>query len=93
MPALSGAAAQEIARRPAGLSPLTIKDARVIATSGGSRYRWIFLKIITSEPTLYGIGSASNHFQTYAVITALEKHLIPARRANWPDQNWLQWLR
>ena len=61
----------------AGLPPLTIKDAKVITTSAGAGYRWIFLKIITSEPGLYGIGSANNHYQTQAVITALEKHLIP----------------
>lgn len=77
LPALASAAAQEAARRTTGLPPLTIKDAKVITTSGGARYRWIFLKIITSEPGLYGIGSATNHFQTHAVIAALEKHLIP----------------
>ena len=61
----------------AGLPPLTVKDAKVITTSAGGGYRWIFLKIITSEPGLYGIGSANNHYQTQAVIAALEKHLIP----------------
>jgi mannonate dehydratase len=64
-------------RALAALAPLTIRDAKVIATSGGGRYRWVFLKIITSEPGLYGIGSASNHYQTHAVISALEKHLVP----------------
>jgi mannonate dehydratase len=57
--------------------PLTVKEAKVIATSAGRNYRWIFLKIITSEPGLYGIGTASNHYQPQAVIAALEKHLIP----------------
>ena len=76
-PAVAAAAAQQASQRTAGLAPLTIKDAKVIATSGGARYRWIFLKILTSEGGLYGIGSAGNHYQTYAVITALEKHLIP----------------
>jgi mannonate dehydratase len=77
VPAVTAAAAQEADRRTAGLPPLTIKDAKVITTSAGGRYRWIFLKIITSEPGLYGIGSANNHYQTHAVIAALEKHLIP----------------
>ncbi|MEZ5401590.1 MAG: enolase C-terminal domain-like protein [Bryobacteraceae bacterium] len=76
-PAIPAAAAQQSERATRGLPPLTIKDAKVIATSGGARYRWIFLKIITSEPGLYGIGSASNHYQTHAVIAALEKHLAP----------------
>lgn len=75
--ALSPAAAQQAESRAAGLPPLKITDVKVIATSGGSRYRWIFVKILTSEPGLYGIGSASNHFQTYAVIAAIEKHLKP----------------
>jgi mannonate dehydratase len=75
--AIPAAAAQEVARRTTGLPPVTIKDVKVIATSGGARYRWIFVKIITSEPGLYGIGSASNHFQTLAVVSALENHLRP----------------
>ena len=61
----------------AGLPKLTIKDAKIIVTSGGASYRWIFLKLITSEPGLYGIGSAGNHYQTLAVIAALEQHLKP----------------
>ena len=77
LPVMPAAMAQEAGRRTAGLPKLTIKDAKVIATSGGSEYRWIFLKLITSEPGLYGIGSASNHYQTHAVIAALERHLIP----------------
>jgi mannonate dehydratase len=83
MPAL---AAQAYAQRTRAVPPLTIKDAKVIATSGGGRYRWIFLKIITSEPGLYGIGSASNHYQTHAVIAALEKHLIPWLIGKDPDR-------
>lgn len=38
-PAIPALAAQEANRRTAGLPPLTIKDVKVIATSGGSRYR------------------------------------------------------
>ncbi|MBN8734181.1 MAG: mandelate racemase [Acidobacteria bacterium] len=75
--ALPPAYAQAPAPRPAGLPKLTITGAKIIATSGGSNYRWIFLKLLTSEPGLYGIGSASNHYQTHAVIAALQHHLIP----------------
>lgn len=80
------AAAQEASRWTAGLPPLTIKDVKVIATSGGGRYRWIFVKITTSEDGLYGIGSASNHYQTHAVIAAIEKHLAPFLIGKNPDQ-------
>lgn len=76
-PAMAQTAATEASRRTNGLPSLTIKDVKVIATSGGRGYRWIFVKIITSEPGLYGIGSASNHFQTQAVISALQTHLRP----------------
>jgi mannonate dehydratase len=85
-PALSVAAAQEASRRTAGLPPLTIKEVRVIATSGGARYRWVFVKILTSEPGLYGIGSASNHFQTHAVMAALERHASPFLIGKNPDR-------
>jgi mannonate dehydratase len=76
-PAMPAAVAQQVEQKAAGLPPLTIKDAKVITTSGGGRYRWVFLKLITSEPGLYGIGTANNAYQTAAVITALEKSLIP----------------
>ena len=76
-PLLPLAAAQQAENRMRGLPPLIIKDAKVISTSAGGRYRWVFLKLITSEPGLYGIGTANNAFQTQTVITALEKSLIP----------------
>lgn len=76
-PAIPAASAQVFQQRTKGLPPLTIKDAKVITTSAGGRYRWVFLKVMTSEPGLYGIGSANNNYQAHAVIAALEKHLIP----------------
>ena len=75
--AMSSRGAALFAQRTAGLPPLAIKDVRVILTSGGGRYRWVFLKVITSEPGLYGIGSANDDYQVYAVAAALEKHLAP----------------
>ena len=71
---------------PKGLPPLTIKDVKVITTSGGRNYRWVFLKIITSEPGLYGIGSANDNYQTQAVVAALEKHLKPWLIGKDPDR-------
>jgi len=85
-PVLSAQAAQQVSRRTAGLPPLTIQEVRVIATSGGARYRWVFVKILTNEPGLYGIGSASNHFQTHAVMAALERHAAPFLIGKNPDR-------
>lgn len=85
-PAIPTAVAQQLERRTAGLPPLTIRDVKVIATSGGGRYRWIFVKIETNEPGLYGIGSASNHYQPFAVIAAIEKHLKPFLTGKDPDR-------
>ncbi len=68
------AAAQKATR---GLPPLKITGAKVIATSAGRNAQWVFLKLMTSEDGLYGIGSASNVNNALTVVTALEKHLIP----------------
>ena len=86
IPLISMARAQEIAKNTNGLPPLTIKDVKVITTNGGSHYRWIFLKIITSEPGLYGIGSADNYYETMAVVSALEDHLKPWLIGKDPDR-------
>jgi mannonate dehydratase len=74
MPAL---AAQEYTKRTQGLTPLTIREVRTIPTSAGGNYQWVFLKVLTTEPGLYGLGSASNAYQSFAVIGAIEKHLGP----------------
>ena len=85
-PVMSVAAADDYQNRMKGLPPLTIKDVKVITTSGGRNYRWVFLKIITSEAGLYGIGSANDNYQTLAVATALEKHLKPWLIGKDPDR-------
>ena len=66
--------------------PAHHQGCKIITTNGGRQYRWVFLKIITSEPGLYGIGSASNHFQTMAVVAALESHLKPWLIGKDPDR-------
>ncbi len=86
IPAIPAAIAQDLSKKSAGLPPLTIKDVKVITTSGGTNYRWVFLKITTSEPGLYGIGSANNNYQTMAVIAALESHLKPWLMGKDPDR-------
>ena len=58
----------------------------MITTSGGRNYRWVFLKVITSEAGLYGIGTANNNYETKAVIAALEEHLKPWLIGKDPDR-------
>lgn len=56
--------------------PITITDVQVILTQPqGSRL--IIVKVITSEPGLYGLGCATFTQRFHAVHTALEKHLKP----------------
>ncbi len=74
MPAI---AAQPYERSTRGLPPLKITDVKVITTNGGGRYRWVFLKVLTSEAGLYGLGSAINSQEYGTVIAAIERHLIP----------------
>ncbi len=86
LPLIPVAAAEEIQKSSNGLPPLTIQDAKVIATSAGGHYRWVFLKIVTSEAGLYGIGSAADVFQDMAVIADLEDHLKPWLIGKDPDR-------
>jgi mannonate dehydratase len=56
--------------------PVTIEDVQVITTQpAGSRL--VIVKIITSEPGLYGLGCATFTQRFHAVVTAIEKHLKP----------------
>jgi mannonate dehydratase len=86
LPLMPVAKAEEVAKRSNGLPQLKINDVKVITTNGGGRYRWIFLKIVTSEPGLYGIGSANDDFQAMAVIADLESHLKPWLIGEDPDR-------
>jgi len=56
--------------------PITITDIKVILTQpAGSRL--IVVKVITSEPGLYGLGCATFTQRWHAVAAALEHHLKP----------------
>ena len=52
-----------------------IKEVRCIRTRQNGT--WIIVKIITDQPGLYGIGSASEHNHAATVATALEESLGP----------------
>jgi mannonate dehydratase len=58
------------------VKPITITDVRTILTQpAGSRL--IVVKVITSEPGLYGLGCATFTQRWHAVAAALEHHLKP----------------
>jgi mannonate dehydratase len=79
-------AAERYARAARGLPELTITQVRVFPTSAGANYSWVFLKVLTSEPGLYGIGSASNVNEAPAIAAALEKQYMPFWVGKNPDR-------
>src|SRR4051794_32169583 len=80
------AAAERYARAAKGLPPLKIAEVRVIPTGAGGNYQWVFLKIVTSEPGLYGVGSASNVNQAPAIVTAIKEQYAPFWIGKDPDR-------
>ena len=55
---------------------VTIRDIKVLATQPAGSHL-IVVKVITSEPGLYGLGCATFTQRQHAVIAALEKHIVP----------------
>ena len=56
--------------------PVTIQDVQVITTQPSGQ-RLVIVKVITSEPGLYGLGCATFTQRFHAVVAALEGHLKP----------------
>ena len=59
---------------------ITIRDVKVITTQYGYWFgaqRLVIVKLITSEPDLYGLGCATFTQRFHAVVTTLEKHIKP----------------
>jgi mannonate dehydratase len=56
--------------------PITIQDVRVITTQPAGQ-RLVIVKVITSEPGLYGLGCATFTQRFHAVVAAIEGHLKP----------------
>lgn len=87
----AAAAQQTYTQRTRGLPKLTIKQVYPILTSAGRSYQWVIVKVVTSEPGLYGIGSASNVHQAFTVAASIEKHMAPfwvGRDADRIDDIW-----
>ena len=58
------------------MAPITIKDVQVILTQPTGQ-RLIVVKVITSEPGLYGLGCATFTQRWHAVVAAIEDHVKP----------------
>ena len=56
--------------------PITIKDVQTILTQPAGSHL-VIVKLITSEPGLYGLGCATFTQRFHAVQAAIEKHLKP----------------
>ncbi len=72
--ALTTQAAAQSARR--GTSPVKITDVKVILTQPGPDHL-VIVKVLTSEPGLYGIGCATHRERPLAVAAAIEQYLKP----------------
>jgi mannonate dehydratase len=58
------------------MAPVTIQDIKVILTQPDTQ-RLVVVKVITSEPGLYGLGCATFTQRYHAVAAAIEGHLKP----------------
>ena len=52
-----------------------ITDIRCVRTRADGT--WVIVKVLTDQPGLYGIGSASDHYRAATVIQAVEEWLRP----------------
>jgi len=59
-----------------GPNPITVRDVKVILTAPNG-IRLVMVKVITSEPGLYGLGCATFTQRPLAVATAIEEYLKP----------------
>ncbi|MFN7921878.1 MAG: enolase C-terminal domain-like protein [Bryobacteraceae bacterium] len=74
--ALAGAPQQALAQASRGAAPLEITDVKVILTQPGAD-NLVIVKVLTSEPGLYGIGCATHRERPLAVATAIEQYMKP----------------
>jgi len=59
-----------------GIRPVTIQDVKTILTAPDG-VRLVIVKVLTSEPGLYGLGCATFTQRAYVVQTAIEQYLKP----------------
>jgi mannonate dehydratase len=71
------AAAQATAQSATrGMGPVKITDVKTILVQPGSDYL-VIVKVLTSEPGLYGIGCATHGERPLAVATAVNEYMKP----------------
>jgi mannonate dehydratase len=68
-----------------GLPPLKITDVRTILTAP-DRTRLVVVKVLTSEPGLYGLGCATFTQRALVVQTAIDNYLKPFLIGRNPDE-------
>jgi len=76
-------AARQMARR--GLPPLKITDVKTILTQPADSHL-VIVKVLTSEPGLYGVGCATHRERPLAVAAAIDQYLKPALIGRDADQ-------
>ncbi len=60
------------------MAPVTIQDIQTFLIQySGAGTRFIIVKVITSDPGLYGLGCATFTQRCHAVVAAIEKHIKP----------------
>ena len=77
--------AQEKPATTRGLPPLKITDIKTILTAP-NRIRLVVVKVMTSEPGLYGLGCATFTQRAYVVQTAVDQYLKPFLVGRNPDE-------
>jgi mannonate dehydratase len=82
---LPWAGSQERPVAARGLPPLKITDVQTILTAP-NRIRLVIVKVMTSEPGLYGLGCATFTQRSYVVQTAVDKFLKPFLIGRNPDE-------
>jgi len=78
-------AVQEKQPAPRGLPRLKITDIKTIMTAP-NRIRLVVVKVMTSEPGLYGLGCATFTQRALAVQTAIDQYLRPFLIGRDPDE-------
>ena len=63
--------------RAANLPPLKITDVKAILTQPGGGDHLVVVKVMTSEPGLYGVGCATHRERPLAVASAVNDYLKP----------------